>query len=156
MGRPRHAEGGQQMLNPLLFVYCRSCWLHSRSLVSTYVELVPETEQDTAISSRLTDSEAFKKHPPTITKSHGAVIYNPSNGGEASSKPHLRAPPLRQAGDHLKRLTAIVLNAFKWSIAENQIYFIYDAGKTGSAPIHPPIRLSSRPAGQIVFKSTAN
>ena len=140
MGRPRHAEGGQQMLNPLLFVYCRSCWLHSRSLVSTYVELVSETEHDTAISSRLTDSEAFKKHPPMITKSHGAFIYNPSNGGEASSKPHLRAPPLRQAGEHPK-----------WSIAENPIYFIYDAGKTGSAPIHPPIRLSSRPAGQLVF-----
>ena len=138
------------------FVYCRSCWQNSRSLVGTYVDLVAETEKDTVISIRLTDSEAFKKHPQAGTKSHGAVIYNPSQCGEASSKPHIRPPPLRQAGDHLKRLTAITLNAFSWSIAENQIYFIYDAGKTGSAPIHPSIRLSSRPAGQLDIKSTAN
>ena len=124
--------------------YCRSCWQNSRSLVHTYVDLVDELEKDTVIGTRLTDSEAFKKHPQAGTKSHGAVMYNPAHCGEASSRPHIRAPPLRGAGDHLKRMTSITLRAYSWSIAENQIYFIYDAGKTGSVPIHPSIRLSVR------------
>ena len=121
----------------------------SRTLVNTYAELINEGTDDDTILIRLTDSGAFKKQSDLPPKSHIGIVYHPALCGESSSKPHLRVPPLRKGGDHLKRLSAIVLRASSWDIAEGHMWFVYDAGKLGDRrlfmlhtpppPLPPPL-----------------
>ena len=101
------------------------------TLVNTYVELIDEGKESATIVQHLADSQAYKKHSDLMPKHHVGVFYNPSLCGESSSKPHLRVPPLRKNGDHLKKLTAVVLQVNQWELKDQQLWFLFDSGKSG-------------------------
>ena len=100
--------------------------------MDTYVELVSETCTDDKIVQRMRDSAAFKQLGDAGKCTHQGIFYNPHLCAESSSKPHCRPPPLRQNGDHLRRLVCLTLRAQDWQILDQQLFFIFDGGKAGN------------------------
>ena len=57
-------------------------------------------------------------------------LYGQKEAGECSAQPHLRAPPLREAGHHVRRMVSLRLRA--------------TSSDDGQQAIHPKDMLSSR------------
>ena len=103
-----------------------------RRLVATHVELCSETEPDAVIAQRFKESAAGKAHGDKEKKTFVGFQYNPNLCGESSSKPHIRIPPLRQNGDHIKRLIGIILQARDFKLDSQDLWLIFDAGREGN------------------------
>ena len=109
---------------------------YARRLIETYVQLCPETASDDTILNQLAESAAGKVLGDSTGKTHAGIFYNPNHAGESSSKPTCRQPPLRQGGDHLKRLSNIVFRLRKHELADNDLWFIFDGGREGVRSIN--------------------
>ena len=108
---------------------------YAKRLIETHVHLCPETEPDDAIAKQLGESAAGKTFGNKEQKTHVAITYNPNHAGEASSKPSCRQPPLRQNGDHLRRLAGLVLRTRSNEIHERDLWMLFDGSKEGSVDV---------------------
>ncbi len=105
---------------------------YAKRLVHTHVEFCVESESDDAIIQKLKNSAAGKLRGSAEKKTHVGFFYNPNHCGESSSKPHVRPPPLRQNGEHLRHAQSLVLRARDWHLDDGDLWFIFDAGREGS------------------------
>lgn len=105
---------------------------YAKRLVEAHVDLVAESENDDTICQRFKDSAAGKVKGRKEDKSHVLFSYNPNLCGEASSQPCSRKPPLRQAGDHLRRLCSIFMRAREYELDERDIWCFFDGGREGT------------------------
>lgn len=106
--------------------------LSAKNLVSSNLDIAPETLSQGELVRRLKDSAAgqFRGDPDQHT--HRAIFYDPKVTGQCSSMPHLRTPPLRGNGDHVKGLVKVMLDTTDGEIATNDVYFFMDGGRAGN------------------------
>ena len=76
----------------------------AKNLVSSNLDLAPETLSQGDLVRRLKDSAAGQFRGDAESHTHRAIFYDPKVTGQCSSMPHLRTPPLRGNGDHVKGL----------------------------------------------------
>ena len=100
----------------------------AKRFIATHVSLGVETDTDDQIIKAMQESAAAKCMKDGFT----GIFYDSKVAGEASTHPSVRLPPLRDGGEHLKRLVALRLRAGAGEIAEKEVFFIYDAGKDGN------------------------
>ena len=104
----------------------------ARTKVTCHVDLVPETGSDLELITAIKNSDAFKATCDASTGKHVGIFYDTKLVGQASAHPHLRTPPLRQNGEHLRRLIGIFMQARgEGVIADTDLYFLFDGGKPG-------------------------
>lgn len=104
----------------------------ARRMIATYIELVAETENDDEILRAMQESTAAKIN--LASGGYVGVVYDCKVAGEASAQPNVRMPPLRDNGDHLRRLAALKLRQHDGVIRDEEIWFLPDAGKEGLKP----------------------
>ena len=104
----------------------------AKRLVATHVVLVPETLEDAELLTKLKASRAGSASG--TDKAHVLIAYDQQEAGEPQTSPHLRIPPMRSSGDHLRRLLKIALRRkCPDSVADGDLYCISDAGRAGTA-----------------------
>ena len=94
-------------------------------------ELCEETESDDVIIQRFKNSAAGEARGSKDDKTYCGVFYNPNLCGESSSQLASRKPPLRNNGEHLKRLIALFLRARDWELDDRDLLRLFDAGREG-------------------------
>ena len=103
----------------------------NRKLVEANAELCEETESDDVIIQRFKNSAAGKARGSKDDKTYFGVFYNPNLCGESSSQPASRKPPLRNNGEHLKRLMALFLRTRDWELDDRDLLCLFDVGREG-------------------------
>ena len=95
-----------------------------------------ETDTDEELIRQMQTSAAGTLKIDGKDKGFVGVFYDSKLAGEASAQPHIRQPPLREAGEHLRRLAGLRLRAKSESeICDRDIWFVPDAGKDGNKSV---------------------
>lgn len=107
----------------------------ARRLIQTYVCFGVETDTDDTIIKLMTECGAGRLPKDTEQlKGWVGVRYDVKNSGEASAQPQLRIPPMRDSGDHIKRLCSLKLRASgdETVLPEHEMWFVPDGGVNGN------------------------
>jgi hypothetical protein len=107
--------------------------LAAKALVNANVELHPETLDFTTLSQRLRESAAGNFKGDAIKLTYRGIFFDSKVSGQTSTAPHLRDPPLRKSGEHVKGLVKLVCQTFG-GLCDTDLFFIADAGKPGNHP----------------------
>ena len=119
---------------------------HCKKMVAAHVFLVVEPASEQGIAKAINDTKAGQVRGGTVTdeetgdtesKSFVHITYDPKVGGEASSFPHLRVPPLRGSGSHLARMVKGVQAACgkPSEIDPGDLFVIFDGMKDGNTQV---------------------
>ena len=119
---------------------------HCKKMVAAHVCLVVEPASEQGIAKAINDTKAGQVRGGTATdeetgdtesKSYVHITYDPKVGGEASSFPHLRVPPLRGSGSHLGRMVKGVQAARgkPSEIHPGDLFVIFDGMKDGNTQV---------------------
>ena len=105
----------------------------ARALVAAHVFLMEETAEGTEIQQGMQAA----MQGATEQLQDGAYIliyYGQSESGECSAQPHLRVPPLRNRGEHLRTFVqnCMMRHGKACEIDRNDVYVINDCGREGN------------------------
>ena len=73
----------------------------ARALVASHIFLIEETAEADCIRTCMNQAMC-KASQELADGEHILIYYGQTEGGECSAQPHLRAPPLRNRGEHLR------------------------------------------------------
>ena len=109
----------------------------ARVLIASHVQLVTEDMGDEPLIESMNESAVGKINLSDHDRGYIGIFYDQKEAGECSAQPHLRLPPLRDSGNHLKRAMSLRLRASSTGseaeeIHDRDLYFIPDAGKEGN------------------------
>ena len=108
----------------------------ARVLIGSHVHLVTEDMSDDALIESMRESAVGKIELSDQDHGYIGIFYDQKEAGECSAQPHLRLPPLRDAGNHLKRALGLRLRATSTGeveeIHDRDLFCIPDAGKDGN------------------------
>ena len=109
----------------------------ARVLIGSHVHLVTEDMIDDALIESMKESAVGKIELSDQDHGYIGIFYDQKEAGECSAQPHLRLPPLRDAGNHLKRAVGLRLRATASTgdvdeIKDRDLFCIPDAGKDGN------------------------
>ena len=109
----------------------------ARVLIASHVDLVTEDMSDDALIQSMKESAVGKIELSNQDHGYIGIFYDQKEAGECSAQPHLRLPPLRDAGNHLKRAVGLRLRAKASTgdvdeIKDRDLFCIPDAGKDGN------------------------
>ena len=119
---------------------------YCKKLVSAHVQLRVEPASEQLIAKAINDTKAGSVRGEQVTdedtggtasKNFVHITYDPKVGGEASSFPHLRVPPLRGSGSHLTKMVKGV-QASRGKPNEmdpGDLFVIYDGMKEGNTQV---------------------
>ena len=111
-------------------------------LVESNVVLANELQDDDEILKMLQAHPIATIRGDPGLKSHVLVYYDPQEGGETQAQPHIRTPPLRNKGEHLRRFIRLVMGRVAAAgspacdeLTDGDVYVINDTGKAGLKPL---------------------
>jgi hypothetical protein len=107
----------------------------AQELVASHVALVHEQESDAELLEALKCCLAGVARGSKDARSHVLVFYDQQDAGKASSQPHLRTPPLREMGKHLKRFIKLNLMRTPGDLDDSDIIVVSDAGRSGNEAV---------------------
>ena len=105
----------------------------ARTKVQTHVEISVESLSDVEIITAMKNSAAGKLKGDADNGKPVGIFYDVKLCGQGTAHAHVRPPSLRGNGEHLKRLLSLTMQARggQDEIADGDMYFLYDAGKSG-------------------------
>ena len=107
-------------------------------LVESHVVMANELQTDEYIVSMLQSSPVGQIRGDPKLKTHVLVYYDPQESGETMNQPHLRSPPLRAKGCHMRRFIRLVMaragGTAGEDILESDVHVINDTGNHGNKP----------------------
>ena len=121
----------------------------AEQFVASNVTLVDEMQSDDQILAALKESPAGKARAEAGKKQHILIFYDQQDAGEAQAQPHLRTPPLRSKGDHLKRFLRLMMQRRDSpdDLDDGDVYVLNDAGRAGNKSVL--LNAFTNSAGQV-------
>ena len=107
-------------------------------LIASHVHLETQEKSDEALIQSMKDSAVAKIVFADDDCGYIGVFHDQNEAGECSAQPHLRPPPMRESGNHLKHAVGLRVRATSPD-EENELvlghkdsFFLPDAGKDGN------------------------
>ena len=97
-----------------------------------------EDQDDDTLIKSMRESAVANLIFPDDSPGYIGVVYDQKEAGECSARAHLRVPPLREAGHHLRRMIGLRLRATSpdggqtMEIHPRDLFLIPDGGKDGN------------------------
>ena len=122
----KHAQSQQTKKNIAKLRFWQN---KAQQVVESHCCFIEETLEDSMIVQKLRDSAALQHKPDSKKKEWTGILYNPCHCGESSSKASTRPPPLRQGGEHLRKMTGLYVQARGGSMGSRDLLLINDVGR---------------------------
>ena len=109
----------------------------AEQLVASTVTLIDECAGDAEILEALKASPAGRARGEPGKRTHVLIWYDQQDAGEATAQPHLRTPPMRSKGEHLKKFIRMAMNRTEMTddLDESDVYVVNDAGRSGNKTV---------------------